>query len=114
MADESMNPRRQPSRLQRRAPASIQVSPSSQWNVAIPLLSPLITSPENRNCIDNSNDEYRRVVNSDDNNNKIVKPEPEKTPIVCKKWQHPAAPFYYEPAPTLLQSICTGGTVDRS
>ncbi|XP_010024003.2 splicing factor, arginine/serine-rich 19 [Eucalyptus grandis] len=39
--------RRQPSRLQRRAPASLQIaSPASQqWNVAIPLLSPLASSP---------------------------------------------------------------------
>ncbi|KAJ0803798.1 hypothetical protein Hdeb2414_s0018g00538041 [Helianthus debilis subsp. tardiflorus] len=100
MADRSAKSRTQPSRLQRRAPASIQVTPVSNWNVAIPLLSPLATSPDvKRNC----------VVISDD---KTV-PEPEKAPVVCKQWQHPAAPFYYEPAPTLLQSICSGG-VDRS
>ncbi|KAK9068181.1 hypothetical protein SSX86_012292 [Deinandra increscens subsp. villosa] len=102
MADESAKSRRQPSRLQRRAPASIQVTPASQWNAAIPLLSPLIVSPDvNRIC----------VVNSE---NKVVPlPEPEKGPIVYKKWQHPAAPFFYEPAPSMLQSICSG-SVDRS
>ncbi|KAI3756738.1 hypothetical protein L1987_56561 [Smallanthus sonchifolius] len=110
MADKSTKARVQPSRLQRRAPASIQVTPVSNWNVAIPLLSPLATSPDaKRNCIDINEEECRRVVNSD---NKSV-PESEKVPIVCKKWQHPAAPFFYEPAPTLLHSICTGIT-DRS
>ncbi|KAL8210272.1 hypothetical protein R6Q57_007004 [Mikania cordata] len=97
MADESVKAKRQPSRLQRRAPASIQVTPVSQWSAAIPLLSPLATFPEVRrnSCINNS------------------MPEPEKAPVVYKNWQHPAAPFFYEPAPalTLLQSICT---VDRS
>ncbi|XP_076943584.1 uncharacterized protein At4g14450, chloroplastic-like [Bidens hawaiensis] len=113
MADKS---KRQPSRLQRRAPASIQVAPASQWNAAIPLLSPLVTSPDVKmSCVNNNNqEECRRAVNSDNNNNKVVVPAPEKAPIVYK-WQHPAAPFYYEPAPamTVLQSICSGG-VDRS
>ncbi|KVH91322.1 uncharacterized protein At4g14450, chloroplastic-like [Cynara cardunculus var. scolymus] len=110
MADESTKTRRQPSRLQRRAPALIQVTPVGHWNVAIPLLSPLATSPDVKtNHVDNSKEECRRVVNSD---NKIVS-EPEKVPIVYKKWQHPAAPFYYETAPPLLQSVCTG-IVDMS
>lgn len=101
-----MKSRRQPSRLQRRAPASIQVTPANNWNVAIPLLSPLVTSPDfKRNCIDNNND-------TNINNKTVSEPEKLKAPIVYKKWQHPAAPFYYEPAPalTLIQSIC----VDRS
>ncbi|CAI9277743.1 unnamed protein product [Lactuca saligna] len=111
MAGESVKAKRQPSRLQRRAPASIQVTPVGHWNVAIPLLSPLVLSPEVKtNCVENMKEECRRVVNSD--NNKIAS-EAEKTPIVYKKWQHPAAPFYYESAPPLLQSICTG-IVDRS
>ncbi|KAJ0483645.1 hypothetical protein HanIR_Chr13g0667031 [Helianthus annuus] len=113
MANESVKTRSQLSRLQRRAPASIQVTPVTQWNAAIPLLSPLVTSPEvKKNCVNNNSEqECRRVVNSD---NKIS-PEPEKGPVVYKKWQHPAAPFYYEPAPTtsFLQSICTG-VVDRT
>ncbi|KAK9059012.1 hypothetical protein SSX86_008784 [Deinandra increscens subsp. villosa] len=108
MADQSAKSRTQLSRLQRRAPASIQVSPASNWNVAIPLLSPLATSPK-RNCIEISQEECRRAVNID---NKSLS-ESEKAPIVYKKWQHPAAPFFYEPAPTLLQSICTG-IADRS
>ncbi|KAI3804280.1 hypothetical protein L1987_25701 [Smallanthus sonchifolius] len=110
MADKSTKARTQPSRLQRRAPASIQVTPVSNWNVAIPLLSPLATSPDaKRNCIEISKEECRIAVSSDV---KSVS-ESEKAPIVCKKWQHPAAPFFYEPAPTLLQSICTGIT-DRT
>ncbi|KAK1418847.1 hypothetical protein QVD17_27994 [Tagetes erecta] len=104
MADKSVKPKSQPSRLQRRAPASIQVTPATQWNVAIPLLSPLVTSPEvKRNCVNS---------NSNSNSDNRIVSEPEKVPIVCKKWQHPAAPFYYEPAPMMfLQSICS---VDRS
>lgn len=111
MADQSAKSRTQKSRLQRRAPASIQVTPVSNWNVAIPLLSPLITSPDaKRNCVEVIEDEHRRGVNCD---NKSVL-EAEKAPIVCKKWQHPAAPFYYEPATTtVLQSICSGVS-DRS
>ncbi|KAL8196037.1 hypothetical protein R6Q57_025037 [Mikania cordata] len=110
MADRSKKTRTQPSRLQRRAPASIQVTPVSNWNVAIPLLSPLVTSPDaKRNCIDASENECRRVVNSDINSSS----ETEKAPVLHKKWQHPAAPFYYEAAPTLLQSVCTGIS-DRS
>lgn len=110
MADESVKAKRQPSRLQRRAPASIQVAPVGNWNVAIPLLSPLILSPEvKRTCVENMKEECRRGVNSE---SKIAS-EAEKTPIVYKKWQHPAAPFYYESAPPLLQSICAG-IVDRS
>ncbi|CAN1158187.1 hypothetical protein LINPERPRIM_LOCUS11711, partial [Linum perenne] len=37
----------QSSRLQRRIPASLQINPASSyfWNAAIPLLSPLETSP---------------------------------------------------------------------
>ncbi|KAI3504181.1 hypothetical protein L1887_32726 [Cichorium endivia] len=111
MADASIKDKRQPSRLQRRAPASIQVTPVGHWNVAIPLLSPLVTSPDvKRNCNDIMKEECRRVVNSDN----MVTSEAEKAPIVYKKWQHPAAPFYYEAAPPLmLHSICTG-IVDRS
>ncbi|CAH1412316.1 unnamed protein product [Lactuca virosa] len=83
MADESVKAKRQPSRLQRRAPASIQVTPVGHWNVAIPLLSPLVLSPEVKtNCVENMKEECRRVVNSD--NNKIAS-EAEKTPIVYKK-----------------------------
>ncbi|KAF8394300.1 hypothetical protein HHK36_020507 [Tetracentron sinense] len=78
------------SRLQRRAPASLQVSPpssfSSDWKIVIPLLSPLATSPKLE----------------------VVKPQEKlqqehqclgTEKPVFKKWQHPAAPFCHEPAP---------------
>lgn len=77
------NNRHQPSRLQRRAPSSLQINRSLKWNVAIPLLSPLASSPPPLE----------------------VKPpqdppqhEPEKVSVSFKNWQHPAAPFCYEPA----------------
>ncbi|XP_010104059.2 LOW QUALITY PROTEIN: uncharacterized protein At4g14450, chloroplastic [Morus notabilis] len=84
--------RRQPSRLQRRAPASLQISPVSDWNVAIPLLSPLASPsspppPPNSKPLDRTADNKSRDADSD------------KPPVVVfKKWQaHPAAPFSYEP-----------------
>ncbi|XP_030512992.1 uncharacterized protein At4g14450, chloroplastic-like [Rhodamnia argentea] len=90
--------RRQSSRLQRRAPASLQIaSPASQqWNVAIPLLSPLAASPTSPPT---------RLA---DRSSAPAKPredpraaaDPEKKPVLAfKKWQHPAAPFCYEPGP---------------
>lgn len=47
-AAPSQGRRRQPSRLQQRAPASLQVT-RSEWNIAIPLLSPLTASPTSPN-----------------------------------------------------------------
>jgi hypothetical protein len=80
-----------PSRLQRRRPASLQISPasSSSWNAAIPLLSPLITSPTAMDM--KSRDDPPSPP-------RIQVTEGEK-PVVFKKWQHPAAPFCYELAP---------------
>lgn len=81
-----------PSRLQRQAPASLQIGQAApQWNVAIPLLTPLATSPTSpprlsageRPAVEQSRDEP---------------PESKKLPAF-KKWQHPAAPFCYEMGP---------------
>ncbi|PHT36464.1 hypothetical protein CQW23_24164 [Capsicum baccatum] len=96
---------RKPSRLQRRAPASIQINRSTDWNVVIPLLSPLITSPVD----DEGNLKFaiNRVANSSNNSNK-------KEEVVFKKWQHPAAPFCHEPAAAapLIQFACSGATAN--
>ncbi|KAJ4848278.1 hypothetical protein Tsubulata_050863 [Turnera subulata] len=80
------------SRLQRRRPASLQISPASaaQWNVAIPLLSPLTTSPT---AVDRSLEVKSQPQQQAKNHQGT---EAEK-PVVFKKWQHPAAPFNYEP-----------------
>ncbi|KAL2463668.1 Uncharacterized protein Fot_53324 [Forsythia ovata] len=89
----------QPTRLQKRAPASIQINPVTDWNVPIPLLSPLVQSPT-------SNSLPAEIKSSCNSGNK----EPvaaEKPVVVMKKWQHPAAPFCYEPAP-FLPFVCTG------
>ncbi|XP_052188312.1 uncharacterized protein At4g14450, chloroplastic-like [Diospyros lotus] len=94
--------RRQPSRLQRRAPASIQISPVRDWNAAIPLLSPLITSPTAR--------DPTAEIRSCNNQNQAT--EAEKPAVMFKKWQHPAAPFSYEPAP--LMPFVFAGAVDGS
>ncbi|KAK4786881.1 hypothetical protein SAY86_010714 [Trapa natans] len=67
-----------PSRLQRQAPASLHISPSPpEWNVAIPLLTPLATSPISPPRL-------------------LAAEKPQEVQPVFKKWQHPAAPFSYE------------------
>ncbi|XP_009772289.1 uncharacterized protein At4g14450, chloroplastic-like [Nicotiana sylvestris] len=103
----STGDRRNPSRLQLRAPASIQINRASDWNVAIPLLSPLITSPTSP---DNLKSAINRFSNSSNNNKEGVKKELPEKPVktVFKKWQHPAAPFCHEPAAPLFQFVCTG------
>ncbi|KAK4357051.1 hypothetical protein RND71_022661 [Anisodus tanguticus] len=90
--------RRNPSRLQRRAPASIQINRTSDWNVAIPLLSPLITSPVSPNDDEN----LKSVINHMANKKEEVKKE-EKPVMVFKKWQHPAAPFCHEQTLPFIQ-----------
>ncbi|CAK9183891.1 unnamed protein product, partial [Ilex paraguariensis] len=84
--------RRQSIRLQRRAPASIQINRPSDWNVAIPLLSPLVTSPS----APQSKKLTAEIRRPDDNQSTEAAKE---KAVVFKKWQHPAAPFCYEPAP---------------
>ncbi|KAL5136422.1 DNA repair protein RAD5B [Glycine soja] len=74
--------RRQPSRLQSRAPSSLQINRTVEWNVAIPLLSPLVSSPP-------------PPPQKDEPPPPQQQRPPEK--VVFKKWQHPAAPFCYEP-----------------
>ncbi|KAE9589762.1 hypothetical protein Lal_00021584 [Lupinus albus] len=75
----------QPSRLQKRAPSSLQINREVEWNVAIPLLSPLASSPPPL-PVDTKPQEPKPA-------------ETEKVTVTFKKWQHPAAPFCYEPAP---------------
>ncbi|KAL3334697.1 hypothetical protein AABB24_031095 [Solanum stoloniferum] len=105
----SSGDRRQPSRLQRRAPASIQVDRVTDWNVAIPLLSPLITSPTSP-----ESDNLKAAINtfsSSVHKEEVKKEHTEKPVMVFKKWQHPASPFCYEPAP-LVPFVCAG-SADR-
>ncbi|KAH6768526.1 hypothetical protein C2S51_013862 [Perilla frutescens var. frutescens] len=90
--------RQQLSRLQRRAPASIQINPVTEWNVAIPLLSPLVRSPDNLTA---------EIKSFSSRDKESVASAAEKPAVVIKKWQHPAAPFCYEPAP-FLPFVCTG------
>ncbi|KAK8507254.1 hypothetical protein V6N13_070042 [Hibiscus sabdariffa] len=92
IASSNGDDRRQPSRLQRRAPASLQISPVSSWNIAIPLLSPLASSPP-------SIDRREESPSQEQPPRQSQKTEPEK--LVFKMWQHPAAPFCHEPAQLL-------------
>ncbi|KAL4388445.1 hypothetical protein GQ457_09G020410 [Hibiscus cannabinus] len=91
---------RQPSRLQRRAPSSLQISPVSSWNVAIPLLSPVVPSPPsiNRRMAERQEEPPRQEQLRQSQNK-----EPEK--LVPKMWKHPAAPFRYDPAPLVLPFV---------
>ncbi|KAG8373155.1 hypothetical protein BUALT_Bualt12G0141600 [Buddleja alternifolia] len=91
--------RRPPSRLQRRAPPSIQISPVTEWKEAIPLLSPLVKSPTSNNLT--------AEIQSCSDRDKESAAAAEKAVVVMKKWQHPAAPFCYEPA-SFLPFVCTG------
>ncbi|KZV48202.1 hypothetical protein F511_10788 [Dorcoceras hygrometricum] len=94
--------RRKSTRLQRCAPASIQIAPAAEWNVAIPLLSPLILSPvsniltdDGKSCYDRKNEPSAPVMVD------------ENPVVVMKKWQHPAQPFCYEPV-QFMPFGCTG------
>ncbi|KAG5077193.1 hypothetical protein JHK82_055888 [Glycine max] len=85
--------RRKPSRLQSRAPSSLQINRALEWNVAIPLLSPLASSPPPLPLPPQKED-----------------PPQQQRPtekVVFKKWQHPAAPFCYEP-PSLVPPFVNG------
>ncbi|KAH7573269.1 hypothetical protein ACOSQ2_007113 [Xanthoceras sorbifolium] len=89
--------RRHQSRLQRRRPSSLQISPASTWNVAIPLLSPLASSPK---TMEQAMMEMKSSSKAESRQEQRV--ESEKP--VFKKWQHPAAPFCYE-APAIKPSF---------
>ncbi|VFQ63357.1 unnamed protein product [Cuscuta campestris] len=98
--------RRQPGRLQRKAPASIQINRATDWNVAIPLLSPLITSPVSSDltaavelCSNSSREKEAE--------REAEKPSATATAAAVKEWNHPAAPFCFDPAP-LVKFVCTG------
>ncbi|CAI0559237.1 unnamed protein product [Linum tenue] len=81
------------SRLQRRRPACLKISPASSafWSAAIPLLSPLDASPT---AVDRKLEMSAHQNQSQRGGGEAEK----KAAIVFKKWQHPAAPFCYEPA----------------
>ncbi|KAJ4959162.1 hypothetical protein NE237_026273 [Protea cynaroides] len=102
------NKKRTPTRLQRRAPASIQVNkPSSvaaDWKVAIPLLSPLILSPVSPNP--KIGDQSVELKSRNEPSRKdFQSPEPEPEKAIFNLWQHPASPFHYDPANSLVPSF---------
>ncbi|KAK6929811.1 hypothetical protein RJ641_003905 [Dillenia turbinata] len=92
--------RRQSSRLQRRAPASIQITPVSDWKVAIPLLSPLATSPSSPPRNLTSEIKSKEISQSQQSFSAAAAAAADQKPVF-KKWQHPAAPFCYESAPLM-------------
>lgn len=88
---------RPPSRLQRQAPASLQISPAApQWNVAIPLLTPLATSPASPPRLTTGGRPAAEAAVAEQSRDDP--PESKKQPVF-KKWQHPAAPFCCEMGP---------------
>lgn len=110
MASEKICSR--PTRLQQRAPSSIKIiAPAKTWNVAIPLLSPLASSPVDHDKVEipstssmfsssckeivmnNCYDEVKK--------NKVELSEQTKRMMAWKKWQVPGAPFRYEHHPPL-------------
>ncbi|KAH7690460.1 hypothetical protein IHE45_02G048700 [Dioscorea alata] len=120
---------RQRSRLQMQAPSSIQVthtsiSSLSDWNIPIPLLSPLDfpnplhhhhhpsnttpPPPSSSSFIDIDHQELRQREEKDDGEIKGNK----SAGTGWRGWQHPAEPFHYEPVAGktpafLLPSHCT-------
>lgn len=99
MADAQRNrssviSRRQSTRLQSRAPSSLQINRAVEWNVAIPLLSPLASSPPPPPL---------PVKREEPPQQQRRQSDPEK--IVFKKWQHPAAPFCCETA-SVIRPFC--------
>ncbi|CAA7012872.1 unnamed protein product [Microthlaspi erraticum] len=88
-SSDSGNLRQQPSRLQKRPPA-LNITPAAEnsWKAPIPLLSPLALSPES-------------PVDQPPVENQTKAAAVEKTPVF-KTWQHPAAPFCYEPSSTFV------------
>ncbi|KAK8940290.1 hypothetical protein KSP40_PGU011859 [Platanthera guangdongensis] len=84
--------RRNRSRLRMHAPASIQVVPPpsnfAEWNVAIPLLSPLdIVS------LSSIVDLWLSDLSSEEGES------PAADDYADREWRHPAEPFFYEPLP---------------
>ncbi|KAJ6903632.1 hypothetical protein NC651_020956 [Populus alba x Populus x berolinensis] len=77
-----------PSRLQRRRPASLQISPasSSSWIAAIPLLSPLITSPTD----DGYEVSGRSAPTAEDSGKRRGRSQ-----WCSRRLQHPGPPFCY-------------------
>jgi hypothetical protein len=87
----------------------LQINPVADWNVAIPLLSPLV-SPDRP--VETKSREDSRLLHLHHHQQKQMKPDlprhqaaeaemssSSSASVVFKKWQHPAAPFCYEPAP---------------
>ncbi|XP_042495508.1 uncharacterized protein At4g14450, chloroplastic-like [Macadamia integrifolia] len=95
-----------PTRLQRRAPASIQVNPPSNqvsdWKVAIPLLSPLVLSPASPNP--KLSDRTADVKSREESSRQGFQLAESEKPSF-KSWQHPAAPFHYDPPPPFSSSF---------
>lgn len=94
---------RQRSRLQMHAPSSIQVAalPAAavaQWNVAIPLLSPLdIVSLPSHHCDPTADDTPKDTRQPSDDSARRSAAEEARRAVKWATWQQPAALFYHEP-----------------
>ncbi|KAL5978495.1 hypothetical protein ACLOJK_029612 [Asimina triloba] len=98
MASSSSSKNRRPgssSRLQNRAPTSIQVAPASNyasgWKIAIPLLSPVIEPEEDQFVGASSRQAQEDLSSHQDRHPSSSAAAPGK--LSFRSWQHPAAPF---------------------
>lgn len=102
----------QPSRLQRRAPPTLQINRSTDWNVAIPLLSPLASSPPSNLTaeIESGRDLYLQAASRTSGGSDQSKQSAATAAASFKKWQNPAAPFYYNAAPMMAPFVRVNGS----
>jgi hypothetical protein len=91
---------RRQSRLQMHAPASIKIGPVepasiSNWQVPIPLLSPLDVSPVHGGNMP------EKDYNSPPSETEAAAASTASSAVASSgaMWRHPAEPFYYEPLP---------------
>ncbi|CAL0303296.1 unnamed protein product [Lupinus luteus] len=78
--------RQQSSKMQHRAPPSLQINHNMNWKVVIPLLSPIVLSSPPL--------PYEVKVEEPPPSSRL-REEQQKGAFM--KWQNPAEPFYYKP-----------------
>lgn len=88
---------RPPTRLQKRAPSSVQVPPAGEWKVAIPLLSPLAISPPSSPTFSSLVDGTKSDVRQSEGPSRAER-RSHGEKMQMWRWENPASPFFYKPA----------------